>query len=364
MNIHAKYEGRTVENIVAGVNRVIGDGPRDLQTAPISVPEDLHAVAGQSRRGKFLRSVDGYGEDDCEEFEESLAERVGAKYVVAVSSGTAALHLALLACGVEPGGMVIIPSLTFAATAFAVRYCGARPIFIDSRSNDGNIDSMKVDVTAVDAVVCVHLLGSPCDTDKLVEIAHRRDVPLIEDAAQALGSSKLKGDVAVFSFNMNKIVTTFGGGALATNSRNIANLARHLATQAKVPHPYLWQHDQVGFNYRMPPICAALGASQMRRFDETLAKKRELYEAYWREFNDCMIHCEGNHWINAIRVHPDLRNPVIEALQDEGFGARALFTPLHMLPIFDDCHRDTTGNMPISERLHSSVVCLPSSIRP
>lgn len=352
-----------------------------LQSAPI-LDEDIDGV-------REVALHDAFGHNPVYAFEASLRRVTDADYAIAVSSGTAALHLALIAAGVKPGDEVICPTLTFAATANAIVHCGAIPHFVDVCTEDFGINNFKLQVhlqrgavkfktpmntdgeRTIAAIVPVHLLGAPCQIQELIATASHWGVPVIEDAAEALGSKRggacgTFGLAGIISFNLNKIVTTGGGGAVLTRDLRFAHEVRHLATNAKVPHRYLWDHDAVGWNYRMPNFCAAFGMRQLWRFEETLKRKRSLAGSYANAFKDNPFATHvavfgSNYWLNAIRLHTDVnRDAIIEALLDKGYEARALFTPLHMLPHFKDCPRQK--DLRVAEHLFDTTVCLPSSI--
>jgi dTDP-4-amino-4,6-dideoxygalactose transaminase len=293
------------------------------------------------------------------EFESRIEQLVGRKHAIAISSGTAALHLALLSVGVKPGDLVKVPALTFAGAVAAVRYCGALPFFYERRAREPS-DVMRQVVLTVD------LLGIPWN------VAAYGDEPIIEDAAQALGSGNsfgncgALGDVSILSFNSNKIVTTGGGGMVLTNSDAIAERIRFLATTAKTPSPHHYVHTEVGFNYRMPNACAALGLVMLDKLDDTLAKKARLHEAYRAAFADVpgvtVIEAPAgvtwNHWLNAIEVPAGQRDLTLQALTAAGYECRALYTPL---PWLEPYKRFAEGQtFPEAERRFAVTVCLPS----
>lgn len=361
--------------ILGIVQRVISDGQRDLQRAQIKAG-DMVAVS----------TCDPLGFRHVELFEAELRKLTAADYAIAVSSGTAALHLALMAVGVRLGDEVIVPTLTFAATAFAVKHCGAIPHFVDVSQRLLGINSFKLrqylafmpeeQRTRIKAIVPVHLLGMPCDIDGVMDIASRYGIAVVEDAAEALGTGLLgvnaqvglSSRAGIFSFNCNKIVTTGGGGAIVTQDASLAHRVRHLAYNAKIPHDWLWEHDEVGWNYRMPNMCAALGLGQLTRFFDTLYAKRQLTSRYAAAFFDSGVaqlisDNRSNCWLNAITLMPHYagaRDDVIRTLRDAGYSARAIFTPLHMLAMFADCPRQQ--NLMVAEDLFKRMVCLPSSL--
>ncbi len=365
-----RWAVNAADEIAAIVKRVIGDGPRELQKPLLR--DDIYV--------RTCLADDPIGTKYVTAFESTLQRAVGVRHVVAVSSGTAALHLALMAVGVKPGDEVIVPTLTFAATAFAVCHCGAVPHFVDVLEANLGINSYKLrqylasmpkeDRDRIKAIVPVHLLGLPCDTKGVMEVATGHGIPVIEDAAEALGTGHAgrAGRAGIFSFNVNKIVTTGGGGAVVTEEGGIAFRVKHLSTNARIVHDYLWDHDAVGYNYRMPNLCAALGVYQLDHLGETLKAKLALTNRYADAFSDSKVasfisDSTANGWVNAIALSHEFRNDrnqVIERLQSEGYGARALFTPLHTLPMFKGCPRQP--DLKVAEDLFRRVVCLPSSI--
>ncbi len=328
--------------------------------------------------------------------EEALCAFTGAGHAIATVNGTAALHSCLLLAGVEAGDEVIVPALTFVATANAVAYIGARPHFADSEENTLGLDAARLDkhldeVTEnkngvrvnrktgrrISAIICMHTFGHPSDLDALGEICRRYSLPLIEDAAESLGShyqgrhTGNDGLLSALSFNGNKIVTTGGGGAILTNDADLAERARHLTTTARTPHPWEIIHDQVAFNYRMPNLNAALGCAQMEQLPRFLEQKRRLAGRYREAFADLdgvsffdePEDCRSNYWINALMVNPDaapLRDAILKAANDAGFGCRPSWRPMHRLDMYRDCER---MNLDAAEDIHRRLINIPSSPR-
>lgn len=328
-----------------------------------------------------------------EAFEEQIKEACGVRHAFAAASGTAALHLALVAAGVKPGDAVIVPSLTFVGTAAAVVHAGAVPVFVDARTDDFGINPHKLRVflsrfvrddgrlvtgERVAAIVPVHLLGRPCQMGPITAAIHEfcPDAVVVEDAAEALGSSYLGrrcgswGKLAVLSFNNNKIVTTGGGGAVLTDDDGLAARVRSLGTTARVPHAWKVEHSEVGWNYRMPNVCAAMGYAQMERLDLILRAKRALSDAYEGalrsvpgvKFVGEVEHACSNRWLNALIIDPQWRggrNEIVSMLWDAGIGCREIFNPLHEMIQFKDALRDDQQG---SNMVHDRVVCMPSGI--
>jgi perosamine synthetase len=328
------------------------------------------------------------------EFELKLAKFMGAKYAICVSSGTSALELSLRACGVKPNTEVVIPSLTFCATANAVAQIGAIPNFVDVNPTTFGLDPSKLEIylnkitiwrdgklinknteNEISAIMPVHIFGHPVQFDEILLVAKKFNLVVIEDAAEALGSiyrgkkCGTLGTSAAISFNGNKIITTGGGGAVITNSTEVANNVRHLSTTAKISHPYEFYHDQVGYNYRMPNINAALGVAQIEKLNKILKLKRNLASNYFQIFKDFEYgllasetrNCISNFWLNTIVLDTeklDIRDKIIELLHNDGIYCRPIWTPLHLLPHFQCCPR---SDLEITEKLRSKIINIPSS---
>ena len=323
---------------------------------------------------------------DIDALEAELAELTGAAAVAALSSGTAGLHLALMAVGVERGDDVLVSDLTFGASAFATTYLGARPCFVDCHADTWQIDPELVAAELADraandrlpaAVISVDLYGSMADGPRLSEICAEYDVPLVEDAAEAVGASWTgvpagrHGRIGVLSFNGNKIVTTGGGGAIMSDDPALVAHARHLATQARQPVPW-YEHREVGFNYRMGNLNAAVGRGQLRTLADRIDGRRRVRESYERclsaaagvRFQSISAECESNHWLTTIAIDPDhfgaTSTDVIAALRDEAIEARHGFKPMHLQPVFEGA--PTVGGA-VSAELFETTVSLPSGSR-
>lgn len=354
-------------------------------------------------------------------FEKDLEAFVGqGKRVVALSSGTAAVHLGLIACGVQPGDEVLVQSFTFCASSNPVTYLGATPVFIDSEPHSWNMDPVLLEKAIIDrlertgrkpkAIIPVALYGMPYDIRRIMEIAHRYDIPILEDAAEGFGS-RVDGQVlgtfghyGVLSFNGNKMITTSGGGALVCPDEEAWRHIMFLATQAREAYPY-YQHEEIGYNYRMSNICAGIGRGQMSVLEEHIAHHRRLYELYaelLQPVEGITVHGEPDHhyasnfWLNTILLDPDLKvqgqekayqtgvqgavggaggvvhaatsthtdcepNSNVEAmrvfLDAKGIEARPLWKPMHKQPVFQHCPAYTNG---VSESLFKQGLCLPS----
>lgn len=328
-----------------------------------------------------------------ERFERAIVDRVGTSYSICTSSGTAALHVVLLACGVNPGDEVLVPTLTFAATANAVSYVGAIPNFVDGSlsinacklaryleretkpapDKRGRIN--RETGRHIKVIVLVHLLGSPADTPRIFEIAKAFGLEVIEDSAEALGSVSgnshcgTLGLAGIFSFNNNKIVTTNGGGAIVTNDEWIAAKCKQLVNTARIPHLWLIEHDAIAFNYTMGNLNAALGLAQIEQLDTFIDAKKRLADRYSRSLSGCrgvfplVPNTGSNHWLTAILVDPRWtggRDEILQTLHSDGILARCCFTPLHKLSHFSECPRD--GNLMYAEDNWKRMICLPSGI--
>ncbi len=320
---------------------------------------------------------------DLDAFEREFADEVGAPHAVALSSGTAALHLALLALGVGRGDRVITSTLTFAATANAIAYVGATPVFVDVSRDTWTIDpellNEELTMSArngarVAAVVTVDLYGQCADYDPIEAVCRRRGVPIVEDAAEALGatyhgrSAGAFGACAAFSFNGNKIITTSGGGMLVSHNRDVADRVRHLSTQARQQAPH-YQHDEVGFNYRMSNLLAALGRGQLQTLSDKLARRRLVNESYRRAFAAWpgiafmpeADYGRSNCWLTCTTVEPSLfgvsREQIRQHLERHDIESRPVWKPMHLQPAFERC--DIRGGA-VAEELFEKGLCLPS----
>lgn len=310
-----------------------------------------------------------------EEFEGAVRVRAGgAGHAVAVNSGTAALHLALLVLGIGPGDVVACPTLTFAASANPVRYCGAEPVFIDSEERTWNMDPALLAEALesernIKAVIVVHLYGQCAEMELIQGLCRKHGVALIEDAAEALGASRHGeaagsfGDLSFFSFNGNKIITTSGGGMLLSGNGEWIERARYLSTQAREPVRH-YEHRETGYNYRMSNVLAALGTSQLSGLDGRIARRKAHFAAYADALADLegfsMMPVDGagepNYWLTCLLVG-GLRDGIIEGLEAESIEARPIWKPLHLQPVFASCRCYGGG---VAERLFDSGLCLPS----
>jgi pyridoxal phosphate-dependent aminotransferase EpsN len=316
-------------------------------------------------------------------FEAKFANRVGSRHAVALSSGTAALHLGLLTAGVGPGDEVLVSSFTFIASANPIRYLGATPVFVDSEQRSWNLDPAHVAQALRDrarrgrlprAVVAVHIYGQTADLAALAESCGEYGVALIEDASEALGATfgsrpaGTIGAIGAFSFNGNKILTTSGGGMLVTDDDGYAARVRKLATQARDPAPH-YQHSEIGYNYRLSNLLAAVGVGQLAVLDERVAARRRIFEQYEALLAGvpgiALMPDPGwglsTRWLTVARIEADAfgadRESVRLALEAENIEARPVWKPLHMQPVFDGC--EMLGGS-VCEAIFSDGLCLPS----
>jgi dTDP-4-amino-4,6-dideoxygalactose transaminase len=317
-------------------------------------------------------------------FEADLVTFLGGNtHVAALSSGTAALHLALILLGVQAGDEVICQSMTFSASANPIAYQGATPVFADSETTTWNMSPEWLETAVKDriahgkkpkAIIVVHLYGMPAQIDRIMEIARKYEIPVVEDAAEALGSSVSGkmcgtfGDIAILSFNGNKIITTSGGGALVTANGAWAEHARFLATQARDAAPH-YQHSHIGYNYRISNICAGIGRGQMEVLPERIAQRRAVYEKYaayfeGREGVSLIAEPAGfysNRWLSAILIDPTVaetnRETLRLAFEAENIESRPLWKPMHLQPVFEGAPFYGDGT---SAQLFANGLCLPS----
>lgn len=373
----------------------------DALTAILPHPAALHEPEFAGNEWAYVKEcldsgwVSSAGEF-VDRFEAELAEFTGAGHAVATVNGTAALHICLKLAGVEPGDEVLVPALTFVATANAVAYCHALPHFVDSEARTLGVDPAKLDDylgriagsggrtcinrasgRRIGAMVCMHTYGHPVDLDPLVEVCRRFGLVLIEDAAESLGSyykgahTGNHGLLSALSFNGNKVVTTGGGGAILTSDAGLAERAKHLTTTAKRPHRWEYLHDEVGHNYRMPNINAALGCAQLEQLPGFLERKRKLAERYRRAFAPLSgvglfvepEFARSNYWLNALildREHAGDRDRLLERSNAQGIMTRPVWQLMHRTPMYRDCPR---MDLSTAEDLSARLINLPSSPR-
>lgn len=381
----------------SGIVTEIIEATREAVQTRGNIP--LHAPCLEGNESKYLTQavestfVSSVG-PFVERFESDLAAITGAKRVIATSSGTSSLQVALRVAGVIAGDEVLMPSLTFVATANSVSYLGAFPHFVDIEDTSLGIDPIalrtwlrensettkhglrnKSTGRVIRALVPMHAFGHPSRIDELCQVAEDYKLVVVEDAAESLGSTFQNrytgtfGLLGAISFNGNKIVTTGGGGAILTDDDELADFAKHLSTTAKMPNSWDYVHDEIGYNFRMPNINAALGVAQLERLPEFIESKRALalrYHGAFEKVREASMVVEpanvfSNYWLNTLRLSrkaADHRDEIIQGLNDSGVGARPVWRPLHMLEIYKTA---SSAPLPVTEEVGSTLLNLPSS---
>jgi perosamine synthetase len=381
------------DELIAAMRRALPPGTVDV---------GLHEPEFLGNEAKYLQDcIDtgwvSYLGKYVDQFESLLAARSGRRHAFAAVNGTAALHAALVVLGIQAGDEVILPSLTFVASANSVVQAGATPHLVDCEGRTLGLDIEKLrdhlrsiavrgeggiinrhTGRRIAAIVPVHVFGQPIDHEALDAVAREFDLPVLTDATESLGSTwrgKPAGSfglLSVLSFNGNKIVTTGGGGAIVTDDDALAKTVRHVCTTAKKPHKWAFDHDRPAFNYRLPNLNAAVGCAQMERLDQFVAEKRQLAKVYQRELAavdgvEVMrdpAGTESNYWLVAMKLDPSLkqqRDEILDSLHAVGLKCRPLWTPMHMLPMFAAAPR--MDDLSVAEDMFARVINLPSSPR-
>lgn len=376
------------EQVVSALRAVLGEGTAALHEPSFGGNEWLYLK--ECLDSTFVSSVGKF----VDRFESELASFTGAGHAVAVVNGTAALHIALKLAGVRTDDEVLIPALAFVATANAVSYCGATPHLVDSEESTLGMDATRLRAHLVSqteqraglcfncatgriirAMVPMHTFGHPVDLDGLLAVAKDFNIAMVEDAAESLGSyyrgqhTGTFGLLGILSFNGNKTITTGGGGAILTNDPELARRARHLTTTAKVPHRWEFVHDEVGYNYRMPNINAALGCAQLEQLADFLKSKRALFEGYRNAFATVPgvrviaepANCNSNYWLQTLLLDESIavqRDEVLAATNAAGLMTRPAWTLMHRLAPFCQC---PSMSLQGAESLASQLINLPSS---
>lgn len=381
-----------IEEIFNAVCKSIGKD-KCFQDVPVPLHEP---IIGDLEKQHVMECLDlGWASSVgtyTEKFEEALQDICNVEYVIACVNGTAALHISLLLAGVKPDEEVLVPAITFVATANAVLYCNAIPHFTDVSAEDCGMDAdrlssylreisivrdnvllNKASGRRIAAILPVHCFGYPCAIDRLMALSEEFDLPVIEDATEGLGSTFQSeqvgsfGKLGILSFNGNKIITTGGGGAILTNDGALAEKARHLTTTAKLPHKWFSAHDQEAYNYRMPSLNAAMGVGQIERLDEIIELKMKLHESYRDNFRNIKYArlLEGhdnnkpNHWLNTIILDGKINiDKMLEYACSRGIQVRPVWKLLPDLPFLSDCPR---MNIDMARDLENRIVNLPSS---
>lgn len=339
----------------------------------------------------YVSSVGKY----VDKFEAQLSEYTNSKFVIATVNGTAALHIALILAGLKTDQEVLVPTLTFIASANAVSYCNAIPHFVDVEEKTLGIDTVKLyeylraatEINSgncinkrsgrlIKAILPMHVFGHPSDIEGLLKIARDFHLSLIEDAAESIGSfykSKHTGTFGIMgtlSFNGNKTITTGGGGAILTNDEALAKRAKHLTTTAKIKHQWEFEHNEIGYNYRMPNINAALGCAQLEKLPLILEKKRELFGLYKKVFEDIKevflmsepIECSSNYWLQTLFLRDGFENQlekILEITNANGYMTRPVWKLMHLLEIYKD---NPKMDLASSEKLARKIINIPSGL--
>ena len=375
-------------HVLDAIQSVIGPGPVALHEPRFAGNE--WAYVKECLDSTYVSSVGKF----VDRFEADLAAYTGAKYAVAVVNGTAALHVALRLAGVQQEDEVLVPALTFVATTTAVAYCGATPHFVDCEERTLGLDPCalreylrgitefrakqcvnRATGRVVRALVPMHTFGHPVDIGGMLAVARDFHLALVEDAAESLGSTVggrhtgTFGLMGTLSFNGNKTITTGGGGAILTGDGELARRAKHLTTTAKVPHRWEYAHDEIGYNYRMPNINAALGCAQLEQLPGFLAAKRRIFERYQAAFAEVPQArivaepegCRSNYWLQTLLLDESVagqRDAILTATNDAGLTTRPVWTLMHRLAPYRACPK---MQLPVAESLERRLINLPSS---
>lgn len=324
--------------------------------------------------------------ENVNQFEKEVASYVGIEHAAALSSGTAAIHLAIKAAEVQKGDIVFCQSLTFSASANPIVYEGATPVFIDSERETWNMDPKALEKAFekypnAKAVIVVNLYGNPAKLDKIQKICEEHHAVLIEDSAESLGSmyhgvqTGTFGKYGIFSFNGNKIITTSGGGMLVSNDAEKVQKVVFWSTQAREKELY-YEHKEIGYNYRLSNICAGIGRGQLKVLDQRIAKKTEIYRTYQMELEEkeelikmqpTSLDTKPNHWLSACLInHSQTKatpKDIVLALQEKNIEARMVWKPMHLQPVFANCDFIKVEEKAVSEELFENGVCLPSDTK-
>jgi aminotransferase in exopolysaccharide biosynthesis len=374
--------------VTKAVRNVVGNGPIKLHE-PSFTGNEMKYVE-DCINSTYVSSVGKY----VDQFEIELSKYTGANYAISVVNGTAALHLALKLAGVNQGDEVLVQAFTFVATANAISYCGAVPHFVDTEKENLGIDPVKLqdylaEITVnldretinkitgrrIKALVVMHTFGHPSKMDELLEVSKKFNLKIIEDAAESIGSyyknkhTGTMGLLGTLSFNGNKTITTGGGGALLTNNLELARKAKHLSTTAKISHKWAFEHDEIGYNYRMPNINAALGCAQLEDLPLKLENKEKLFNEYKSQFSKIEgvsiveepTNCRSNYWLQTIKLdlpNLDLRNEILEDLNSAGFMSRPGWDLINSLQPY---RANPSMTLECAKELFACVINVPSN---
>jgi aminotransferase in exopolysaccharide biosynthesis len=386
--ISSQTSSSLVDNVLAAIQSVVGFDPVSLHE-PSFDGNELEYLK-ECIDSTYVSSVGKY----VDKFEKDLTTYTGAKFAISVVNGTAALHIALKLAGVQSGDEVLLPALTFVATANAITYCGAIPHFADSEDSTLGIDVRKlreylskttsqesgkcinkITGRVIRAIIPMHTFGHPSDIDGLQSISNDFNIALVEDAAESLGSfyggqhTGTFGLLGTLSFNGNKTITTGGGGAILTNNEVLARQAKHITTTAKLPHAWEFRHDEIGYNYRMPNINAALGCAQLEQLPSKLKAKRELFSRYQSALKGLKgvqlfsepMNCQSNYWLQTLllnEIESKYRDDLLSAANNSGIMMRPIWVSMNELkPFKDSPSMELTNAKLLSQR----IVNIPSS---
>ena len=386
--ISSQTSSSLADNVLAAIQSVVGFDPVSLHE-PSFDGKELEYLK-ECIDSTYVSSVGKY----VDKFENELATFTGAKFAISVVNGTAALHIALKLAGVQSGDEVLLPALTFVATANAITYCGAIPHFADSEDSTLGIDVPKlreyllkttsqesgkcinkITGRVIRAIIPMHTFGHPSDIDGLQSISNDFNIALVEDAAESLGSfyggqhTGTFGLLGALSFNGNKTITTGGGGAILTNNEVLARQAKHITTTAKLPHAWEFRHDEIGYNYRMPNINAALGCAQLEQLPSKLKAKRELFSRYQSALKGLKgvqlfsepMNCQSNYWLQTLllnEIESKYRDDLLSAANNSGIMMRPIWVSMNELkPFKDSPSMELTNAKLLSQR----IVNIPSS---
>ena len=386
--MNAKVSNNLPTEVLKAIREVVGPGQVPLHEPSFGGNEASYLM--ECLDSTFVSSVGKF----VDQFENELANFTGAKFAVSVVNGTAALQIALKLAGVKPGDEVLIPALTFIATANAVSYCSATPHFTESEDRTFGIDALKLreylstetsnvggqcvnkkSGRIIRALIPMHAFGHPSELLGLLEISKDFNLALIEDAAESLGSYFMGKHTGTFgllgtlSFNGNKIITTGGGGAILTNNPKLAHYAKHLTTTAKLPHPWEFRHNEIGYNYRMPNLNAALGCAQLEQLPGKLSRKRELFRRYQEAFANINgisfttepVNCQSNYWLQTLILDESSaaqRDLILEITNRDGIKTRPAWELVNSQPPYVNC---PSMELTVANSILKRLINLPSS---
>ena len=375
------------KKIISAVKKVVKKGPKSLHE-PIFKGNEKTYLIDCIKKG-YVSYLGEY----VNKFENNIKKFTKSNNVVALVNGTSAIHILLKSIGVQENDEVLLPSLTFVATANAIKYCNAIPNFLDIEQTTNGIcpDKLreylkriaikknnyfinKYTGRKIRALIAVHLFGIPCQIEELIIICKKYKIKIIEDAAEAMGTYLNKkhlgnfSEAGVISFNGNKTITCGGGAVVITPNKKLANKIKHLSTTAKTPHPWEYVHDEIGYNYRMTNLNAAVGCAQLEKINKILKAKRKNFQDYFKYFREIkgveiikeQKNVKSNYWLITLNLKKNfkIKNSILRKLNKSGFNARAIWKPLHSLAIYKNCPKDDLVN---TMRIYKSSINLPSS---